>query len=108
MPFKPLVRYATLSGYGALCDSLSLDWAPLMRSAGLDPVGLAVHDRWAPAAAVAHLLEISAAASEREDFGLRLAEFWRLANLGALALVIREEPDVRSGMGRKSRVVQKR
>jgi AraC-like DNA-binding protein len=96
VPFKPLVRYATLSGYGALCDSLSLDWAPLMRSAGLDPVGLAVHDRWAPAAAVAHLLEISAAASEREDFGLRLAEFWRLANLGALALVIREEPDVRS------------
>ena len=66
MSFKPLVRYATLSGYGALCDSLSLDWAPLMRSAGLTPwpggpgqVG--------PAAAVAHLLEISAAASERED-----------------------------------------
>jgi AraC-like DNA-binding protein len=94
--FKPLVRYATLSGYGALCDSLGLDWTPLMRSAGLDPAGLAVQDRWAPAAAVAHLLEISAAASEREDFGLRLAEFWRLANLGALALVIREEPDVRS------------
>jgi len=47
-------------------------------------------------------------ASGREDFGLRLVGFRRLANLGPLALVIREEPDVRSGMGRKSRVVQKR
>jgi AraC-like DNA-binding protein len=45
---------------------------------------------------VARLLEISAAASGREDFGLRLVEFRRLANLGPLALVIREEPDVRS------------
>jgi AraC-like DNA-binding protein len=45
---------------------------------------------------VARLLEISAVASGREDFGLRLAGFRRLANLGPLALVIREEPDVRS------------
>jgi AraC-like DNA-binding protein len=67
-----------------------------MRAAGLDPAGLAVQDRWIPAAAVARLLEISAVASGREDFGLRLAEFRRLANLGPLALVIREEPDVRS------------
>jgi AraC-like DNA-binding protein len=67
-----------------------------MRSVGLDAAGLAVQDRWIPAAAVARLLEISAVASGREDFGLRLAEFRRLANLGPLALVIREEPDVRS------------
>ena len=96
MSFKPQARYAALSGYGSLSDSLGLDWAPLMRSAGLDPASLAVQDRWIPAAAVARLLEISAAASGREDFGLRLAEFRRLANLGPLALVIREEPDVRS------------
>jgi AraC-like DNA-binding protein len=94
--FQPQVRYAALSGYGALSDSLGLDWAPLMRSAGLDPAGLAVQDRWIPAAAVARLLETSASASGREDFGLRLAGFRRLANLGPLALVIREEPDVRS------------
>jgi AraC-like DNA-binding protein len=94
--FKPLARYAALSGYGVLGDSLGLDWAPLVRSAGLDPASLAVQDRWIPAAAVAQLLEISAAASGREDFGLRLVEFRRLANLGPLTLVIREEPDVRS------------
>jgi len=94
--FQPRARYAALSGYGALSDSLGLDWAPLMRSVGLDPAGLAVQDRWIPAAAVARLLEISAVASGRGDFGLRLVEFRRLANLGPLALAIREEPDVRS------------
>lgn len=67
-----------------------------MRGVGLDPDGLAVQDRWIPAAAAAQLLETSATASGREDFGLRLVEFRRLANLGALTLVIREEPDARS------------
>jgi AraC-like DNA-binding protein len=67
-----------------------------MLSVGLDPAGLAVQDRWVPGVAVAELLEISAAASGREDFGLRLSEYRVLANLGALTLVIREEPDVRS------------
>jgi hypothetical protein len=43
-------------------------------------------------------VEISAAASGRDDFGLRLAGFRRLANLGPLALAIREEPDVRSAL----------
>jgi AraC-like DNA-binding protein len=94
--FKPLARYAALSGYGALSDSLGLDAAPLMRSVGLDPIGLAAQDRWIPAAAVAQLLEVSATASGRDDFGLMLVEFRQLANLGALSLVIREEPDVRS------------
>ena len=93
---SPLVRYAFLSGYATLCDSLGLDWAAIMRSAGLDPAGLAVQDRWIPATAVAEVLEVSAAASEREDFGLQLVQFRRLANLGALTLVIREEPDARS------------
>lgn len=96
MTFKPLARYAALSGYRSFSDSLGLDWAPLMRSVGLNPAGLAVQDRWIPAAAVAQLLEISAAAAGREDFALRLVEFRRLANLGSLTLAIREEPDVRS------------
>lgn len=96
MSFKPLARFAALSGYAALSDSLGVDWVPLMHSVGLDAAGLAVQDTWIPAAAVAQLLEVSAAASGREDFGLRLAEFRRLGNLGPLTLVIREEPDVAS------------
>ncbi|MDG3010174.1 AraC family transcriptional regulator [Rhodococcus sp. D2-41] len=95
---KPLARYAALNGYVDLSRSLGLDPGPLMRQMGLDPAGLSVQDRWIPAAAVARLLERSAAISGHEDFGLRLAEFRRLSNLGPLSLVIREEPDVRSAL----------
>ncbi|MFE1821207.1 AraC family transcriptional regulator [Streptomyces anulatus] len=95
---KPLARYAALNGYVDLCRSLGIDPAQLMRGAGLDPASLGLQDRWIPAAAVARLLEQSAAASGHQDFGLRLAESRRFSNLGPLSLVIREEPDVRSAL----------
>lgn len=95
---KPLARYAALNGYVELSQSLGLDPAGLVREAGLDPAGLALQDRWAPAAAIATLLERSAARSGCQDFGLRLAERRRFANLGPLSLVIRDEPDVRSAV----------
>ncbi|QHE70927.1 AraC family transcriptional regulator [Rhodococcus sp. WAY2] len=95
---KPLARYASLNGYLELCRSLGVDPAPLMRSAGLDPSGLALQDRWVPAAAIARLLEQSVEKSGYEDFGVRLAERRQFSNLGPLSLVIREEPDVRSAL----------
>lgn len=96
---KPLVRNAALNGYVELSRSLGVDPQALMKSVGLDPVGLAVQDRWISGVAVAQLLELSAAASHHEDFGLLLAERRRFANLGPISLVIREEPDVRSALG---------
>ncbi|TQM32469.1 AraC family transcriptional regulator ligand-binding domain-containing protein [Nocardia bhagyanarayanae] len=95
---KPLARYAALHGYVELGRSLGLDPIALLRTAGLDPAGLSLQDRWVPAAAIADVLERTAAASGCEDFGLRLAERRRFANLGPLSLVIREEPDVRSAL----------
>lgn len=95
---KPLARYAALNGYVDLAQSLGVDPVSLLREAGLDPAGLTVPDRWAPAAAIAVLLERSAARSGCPDFGLRLAERRRFANLGPLSLVIRDEPDVRSAV----------
>ncbi|GAA4827508.1 AraC family transcriptional regulator [Saccharopolyspora rosea] len=95
---KPLARYAALNSYIEVSQSVGLDPAPLLRGAGLDPAGIALQDRWVPAAAVARLLERSAAESGRQDFGLLLAERRRFANLGPLSLVIREEPDVRSAL----------
>ncbi|ANS24876.1 AraC family transcriptional regulator [Rhodococcus opacus] len=95
---KPLARYASLNGYLELCRSLGVDPVPLMRSVGLDPSGLALQDRWIPAAAIAHLLEQSVEASGHEDFGVRLAERRQFSNLGPLSLVVREEPDVRSAL----------
>lgn len=95
---KPLVRYASLNSYIEVSQSFGIEPARLMRDAGLDPAGMALQDRWIPAVAVVRLLEQSAAASERQDFGLQLAERRRFANLGPLSMVIREEPDVRSAL----------
>ncbi|KAA5828403.1 AraC family transcriptional regulator [Saccharopolyspora hirsuta] len=95
---KPLARYAALNSYVEVSRALGIEPAGMMRGVGLDPAGIAVQDRWIPAAAVARLLEQSAAASGHQDFGLLLAERRRFSNLGPLSLVIREEPDVRSAL----------
>jgi AraC-like DNA-binding protein len=95
---KPLVRTAALSGYVELSRSLGVDPQPLMRRVGLDAAALAVPDRWVSGAAVVELLELSAAAAGRDDFGLRMSELRRLGTLGPISLLVREEPDVRSAV----------
>jgi AraC-like DNA-binding protein len=95
---KSLVRNASLSSYVELSQSLGIDPRALMKRVGLDAAGLAVQDRWISGESVIHLLELSAAAARREDFGLLLAERRRFSNLGPISLVIREEPDVRSAI----------
>ncbi|MEU8619178.1 AraC family transcriptional regulator [Streptomyces sp. NPDC048623] len=96
---RPLARTAALNGYVELSRSLGLDPRTLMKGVGLDPADLAVQDRWISGSAVVRLLELSAAASGREDFGLLLAELRRFSNLGPISLLVREEPDVRSALG---------
>ncbi|OBG32362.1 AraC family transcriptional regulator [Mycolicibacter heraklionensis] len=95
---KPLARYASLYGYADLTRSLGVDPIPLLRERGLDPASLNQQDRWLPAVTVAELLETTAAVAGCDDFGLRLAERRRFANLGPLSLAVREEPDVRSAL----------
>ncbi|NBE52955.1 AraC family transcriptional regulator [Streptomyces boluensis] len=95
---KPLVRNAVLSSYVELSQSLAIDPQALMKRVGLDPVGLAVQDRWISGKAVTELLELSAAASNRQDFGLLLAERRRFSTLGPISLLLREEPDARSAL----------
>ncbi|RZL76734.1 MAG: AraC family transcriptional regulator [Rhodococcus sp. (in: high G+C Gram-positive bacteria)] len=95
---KPLARYAALNNYVELARPLGLNPARSLREVGLDPASLSLQDQWAPAAAIADLLERSAATSGRDDFGLALATLRRFSNLGPLSMVIREEPDVRSAL----------
>src|SRR4051812_28871227 len=95
---RPSIRCATLDGYAELARSLGLDPAQQMARVGLDPADLAIPNKWIPAAPVAWLLEMSAAESGCEDFGLRLSERRRLATLGPLSVVLREEPDLRSAL----------
>ncbi|WP_406347777.1 AraC family transcriptional regulator [Streptomyces sp. NBC_00144] len=100
---KPLARYASLYGYLDLCRSIGIEPASLMRGAGLDPVGLRLQDRWIPAAAIAKVLEDSAALSGYDDFGIRMAEHRQFSNLGPLSLIVRDEPDIRSALRMLSR-----
>jgi AraC-like DNA-binding protein len=93
---QPRVRTNTLSGYAPLARSMGLDPAALMAGLGLDVADLDVRDRWIPAAPVARLLQVSAEAAGRPDFGLRMADLRRLGTLGPLGVVLREEPDLRS------------
>jgi AraC-like DNA-binding protein len=89
---------AALTGYIDVSRTLGVDPAELLKRVGLDIGYLTTQDRWIPGGAVARLLELSAAASGCEDFGVRMAERRRFANLGPISLVVREEPDVRSAL----------
>jgi AraC-like DNA-binding protein len=95
---RPYIRCATLHGYAELARSLGLNPAQQMARVGLDLADLAVPNKWIPAAPAAWLLELSAADSGCEDFGLRLSERRRLATLGPLSVVLREEPDLSSAL----------
>jgi AraC-like DNA-binding protein len=95
---KPQVRVAALSGYVDVSRELGADPRELLKRVGLDIGYLTTQDRWIPGTAVARLLELSAAASGCENFGVRMAERRRFANLGPISLVLREEPDVRSAL----------
>ena len=96
---RPGVRCATLDGYLGLARSVGLDPARILPDAGIAVADLAVPDKWVPAAAVSRVLERSANESGLEDFGLRLAGLRRLATLGPLSVVLRQEPDLRSALG---------
>jgi len=95
---RPCVRCATLDGYVGLARSLGLDPVGLTSSVGLDLADLAIPDKWIPAGDVARLLELSAASSGCDDFGLRLAALRRLSTLGPLSVVLGQEPDLRSAL----------
>ncbi len=92
----PLVRSGSLNDYLGLAQSLGLDGSAILRRVGISPRDLESPDGWLPAAAVARVLDLSATASGRADFALRLAERRRFSTLGPLSLVLREEPDLRS------------
>ena len=93
-----LIRSASLTGFAEVARSLGLDPLAQLRAVGLDPQCLQQLDLKIPAAAVTRLLEQAAEAARVEDFGLRMAEKRQLSNLGPLALLVREEPNLRSAV----------
>ncbi|MDH4480719.1 MAG: AraC family transcriptional regulator [Rhodoferax sp.] len=101
-----VVRSASLHGYADLARQLGLDPNALMRSVGLSPRCTDDPETPISATAVRDLLEASARAAEVEDFGLQLARGRRLANLGPISIVLREEPTARLALDTLSRYLR--
>jgi AraC-like DNA-binding protein len=93
-----LIRSAVLSHYVEVARSVRLDPYRMIAEFRLPPASLTDPDLRIPAVAVGQLLEESARRSGRIDFGLCLADQRTFANLGALALLVREQPSVRKAL----------
>ena len=89
---SPLTHTSTLFGYAELADSLGLNSDALMAQVGLTRSLLQDPNYPVAVYKVRALLESSAQASKLENFGLRLGASRRLANLGTIGIVMREEP----------------
>ena len=92
------LRSASLSNYETVARQFGLNPFQLLREVGLRRSALTDPDLRIPVAAVARLLETSAARSGCDTFGLRMAEARQLANFGALSLLIAHQPTLRDVM----------
>jgi AraC-like DNA-binding protein len=93
-----LIRSAVLSNFVEVARSVGLDPYRMISEFRLPPGCLTDPEVKVSAAVVGRLLEESARRSGKFDFGLRLADQRTVANLGALALLVREQPTIRKAL----------
>jgi AraC-like DNA-binding protein len=93
-----LSRSASLSGYARVMTGLGHDPHAFLRATGLPPSCLSEPDLKIPTTAVSQLLELTAERAGIPDLGLRMAEVRAFSNLGAVGLIMREQPDVRAAV----------
>jgi AraC-like DNA-binding protein len=89
-----LIRSATLTHYPEVARSVGIDPRAMMRKVRLPLESLERPDLRIAVTSMRRLLEASAAASGVEEFGLLMAERGALANLGPVALVVREQATI--------------
>lgn len=104
--FSPLARSGTLFGYSDLSDSIGLDTDGLLAQIGLTREALEDPDCLIPVDRIRLLLEATSRLPGAENFGLRLGARRRVANLGIVGLVIREEPTALSALKTLCRYLQ--
>jgi len=90
-----LIRSAVFTGYIEVARALGLDPYRLIAQHDLPAVCLTDPEIRVPALATVRLLEATARLSGKSDVGLRLAERRSLSNVGAFALLVREQPTLR-------------
>ncbi|MBS0341308.1 MAG: AraC family transcriptional regulator [Proteobacteria bacterium] len=93
-----LIRSASLNGYVDLVESLGRDPHAFLGRVGLSAQIFDNPETLIPADAVRELLEITSRATRTEDFALRLAGYRTFSDLGALSLVLKEEPTPRQAL----------
>ena len=93
-----LVRTAALTGYFGVAEQLGFDPTPLLRRVGFTPSMLSDPEQMLPVRSVVTLLEESARASGCESFGLRMAEFRQLSDLGLVSLLIAHQRTLRDAL----------
>lgn len=93
-----LVRAASLTNYSEVARASGLDPVRMLLDAGLSPSVLREPDLMIPVENVALLLQASAAQSGNESFGLCMAEQRLLSNLGAVGMLIRDQPTLRDSL----------
>jgi AraC-like DNA-binding protein len=93
-----LVRAASLTNYREVALASGLDPARMLVDAGLSPSVLREPDLMIPVERVGQLLQASAALSGNEGFGLCMAESRLLSNLGAVGMLIRDQPTLRDSL----------
>lgn len=93
-----LARSAALTGFVDVARTLGLDAYRLADRAGVPRSALSNADLRIATAAVGRLLDMAAKKAGVDDVGLRLAETRRLSNMGNVALIAREQPNLRKAL----------
>ena len=92
---RGLIHSASLSRYAEVARQAGLNPPRMLREFRLPQRSLRQPDMLVPIDSVRQLLETSAARSGLESFGLRMAEARHLSDMGALGLLVREQPTLR-------------
>ena len=93
-----LIRSAVLNNFVEVARSVGLDPYRMISEFHLPAACLTDSEIKISAVKVGRLFEAAAGRSGKIDFGLRLADRRTLSNLGALALLVREQPTIRKAL----------
>jgi AraC-like DNA-binding protein len=100
-----LARSAGLTGFVDLALSLGIDPYKIAGEAGVPAAAFNDPDMRVPARAISQMHELAAERSGATDFGLRILDGRRLSNLGPIALVMREQPNLRAALAQMRRYI---
>lgn len=98
-----LGRSAGLTGFLGVAARAGVDAHALAATVGLPPEALTDPDLQISVELMGRMYELAAEQSGADDFALQIAETRRISNLGAVGLVVREQPTVRKAIAAYAR-----